>query len=139
MVMLDTSRLTRFYRSRQSKRPDHIDNGPVVTQQATVGGQGGTPLQILIAEVVVADTVEASLLSGLWEFLKARGAKSETAADIAVEQLTAELKKKAEFIGADAVVNVAVSSTRGVEQGGQRRARFTAVGTAIQLDAIGRS
>jgi len=108
-----------------------------LTQQPTVNGRFGTPLQMVACEVVSIESDNSVLFNGLGRFLHAQKLQVETAVDLALIKLIGELREKAKHLGADAVVSVSISSIRGVGAGGQRHLRISAVGTAIRFQENG--
>lgn len=119
----------RFEIPPNGRRP-----GPAVTQQPTISGEYGQPLQVVISELVLSESDGVSMFHGLRSFLRAEQTQDQTTVDLALSRLISDLQRKAEKLGADAVVNVSVSSTRGVGAGGQRRLRISATGTAIRFE-----
>lgn|GEM_PF-3762361 len=112
-----------------------VDDGtqPIVTQQPTVGGNAGQPLEIVMCEVVTNETDEVGLFQGLWSFLRNEKPRDYTAVDGILMILLLDLKAKAVHLGADAVVSTTIKSVRGVDDSGQRRIKMSAIGTAIRL------
>lgn len=107
----------------------------IVSQQPTVGGDTGRVLQMIAADMVMVDVEEKGLFTGLAAFVQARPVHSEGAVERAITRITEDLRFKASCIGADAVLNVQVNTTRGVDASGSRLVRLSAVGTAVRLGA----
>ena len=106
---------------------------PHLTQQAQVNQQRGEPIQILISEIVIIDRKKVRLFGGIRSFFYGRAVLAKTSADLAIDRLSDDLREKASILGADAVVSLSINAVRGVESGGQRLVRFTAVGTAVRF------
>ncbi|MEM9472031.1 MAG: hypothetical protein AAGA00_08735 [Pseudomonadota bacterium] len=129
---------TTFRRQQQpasEEIDDWVDDGPapVVTQQPTVGGDAGQPLEIVVSEVVSDENDEIGMFTGLGAFLRTEKPRDYTVADGVLQKLVTELKNKAVHLGADAVVSTTIKLVRGVDDSGQRRLKMSAIGTAIRL------
>ena len=105
----------------------------VVSQQSSINGQTGRVLQMIAADMVTVDEEEKGLFTGLANFLKAKPIHNEGALERAIQPLAQALRAKARIIGADAVLNVRVHTTRGVDTRGERLIRLSAIGTAVCL------
>ena len=106
---------------------------PVVTQQPTVDGDAGQPLEIVMSEVVSDESDEKGLFYGLGSFLRRERPREYSATDGVLQKLLSELKNKAVLLGADAVVSTTIKSVRGVDDSGQLRIKMSAIGTAVRL------
>lgn len=106
----------------------------VVSQQASINGQTGRVLEIIAADIVTVDAEERGLFSGLANFVRAKPIYSVGAMERAIAPVSQALRSKARSLGADAVLNVRIHTTRGVDVRGGRLIRLSAIGTAVRLE-----
>ena len=106
----------------------------VVSQQASIHGQTGRVLAIIAADIVTVDEEESGLFTGLANFVQAKPMYSVGAMERAMEPVSQALRSKARTLGADAVLNVRIHTTRGVDIRGGRLIRLSAIGTAVRLE-----
>ncbi|MFZ9128852.1 MAG: heavy metal-binding domain-containing protein [Pseudomonadales bacterium] len=106
----------------------------VVSQQASINGQTGRVLEIIAADIVTVDAEERGLFAGLANFVRAKPMYSVGAMERAMAPVSQALRSKARSLGADAVLNVRIHTTRGVDVRGGRLIRLSAIGTAVRLE-----
>ncbi len=112
------------------------ENDIIVSQQAHIIGKPSTVVQIIAADMVTVDREESGLFVGLVNFIRTKPIHNKGALELAMTPITEALKTKARSLGADAVLNVRIHTTRGVEKTGSRLIRLSAVGTAVRFDKI---
>ncbi|WP_435136187.1 heavy metal-binding domain-containing protein [Pseudopelagicola sp. nBUS_19] len=112
------------------------ENDIIVSQQAHIIGKPSTVVQIIAADMVTVDREESGLFVGLVNFIRTKPIHNKGALELAMTPITEALKTKARSLGADAVLNVRIHTTRGVEKTGSRLIRISAVGTAVRFDKI---
>lgn len=112
------------------------ENEVIVSQQAHIIGKPSTVIQIIAADMVTVDREESGLFVGLVNFIRTKPIHNKGALELAMTPITEALKTKARSLGADAVLNVRIHTTRGVEKTGSRLIRLSAVGTAVRFDKI---
>ena len=106
---------------------------PAVTMQPTIGGEGGDPIGIVIAEVVCPENEENDLFAGLGAFVRAEPPAENAATDVALEKLLRELGLKGRKLGADAILSTNFELLRGVHTAGKKVLKMRATGTAVVL------
>ncbi|WP_435228771.1 heavy metal-binding domain-containing protein [Pseudopelagicola sp. nBUS_20] len=112
------------------------ENDIIVSQQAHIIGKPSTVIQIIAADMVTVDREESGLFVGLVNFIRTKPIHNKGALELAMTPISEALKTKARSLGADAVLNVRIHTTRGVEKTGSRLIRLSAVGTAVRFDKI---
>ncbi len=112
------------------------ENEVIVSQQAHIIGKPSTVIQIIAADMVTVDREESGLFVGLVNFIRTKPIHNKGALELAMTPITEALKTKARSLRADAVLNVRIHTTRGVEKTGSRLIRLSAVGTAVRFDKI---
>ena len=115
--------------SRNASRAFGAMPEPIITQQATVEGDLGEVVRMVIAEVLALDHDDSGPFRGLGDFIRAERPQFETPADRALVQLTRELRHKARRLGADAVVTMRFSTAE-IATGA---CELVAYGTAVKL------
>lgn len=106
---------------------------PLITMQPTVMLNAGTPLGIVIAEIVCPESDESGLFAGLGAFVRAELPDDKGATDIALEKLVRELQRKGRKLGADAIVSANIKLLRGMHAAGHKLIKMTGTGTAVAL------
>ena len=106
----------------------------IVSQQASINGQTGRVLEIIAADIVTVDAEERGMFTGLTDFVRAKPMYSPGAMERAMAPVSQALRSKARTLGADAVLNVRIHATRGVDVRGGRLIRLSAIGTAVRLE-----
>ena len=137
---LNLTRLWKFVWSGGQKKPAEnvkkwADDGhsPIVTQQPTVGGNAGEPMDIIVSEVESSEDLEYRMFHGFEHFIRGGKLRDYTVADSVLLKLISELKGKAMQMGADAVVSTTIKSVHGVDDSGKRRIKMSAIGTAVRI------
>jgi uncharacterized protein YbjQ (UPF0145 family) len=122
-------------RAISEKNVANAANGlrPAITMQPTLGGEAGTPVGVVIAEVVCLDHDENELFAGLGAFVRAELPAQKSATDIALAQLLGELCLKGHKLAADAILSTDIKLLRGTDAAGHRLLKMIATGTAVVL------
>lgn len=124
----------KFFEDQPTNLAESEDEEIIVSQQASINGQTGRVLEIIAADIVTADEEESGLFNGLVDFVRAKPMFSFRAMERAMGPVSQALRTKARTIGADAVLNVRIHTTRGVDMSGGRLIRLSAIGTAVRLE-----
>lgn len=124
----------KFFEDQPAPQAKSEDEDIVVSQQASFNGQTGHVLEIIAADIVTADEEESGLFNGLANFVRAKPMYSFGAMERAMGPVSQALRSKARTLGANAVLNVRIHTTRGVDMSGGRLIRLSAIGTAVRLE-----
>jgi uncharacterized protein YbjQ (UPF0145 family) len=106
---------------------------PAVTMQPTLAGEAGTPVGVVIAEVVCPDHDENELFAGLGAFIRAELPAQKTPAEIALARLLGELCLKGRNLAAGAILSTDIKLLRVTDAAGHRLLKMIATGTAVVL------